>query len=95
MSTSDKTIKIVSLAVTDRLITVHLSDGRVVSNPLAWYPRLRRARPAQRKAFEISGGGYAVHWKALDEDLSAQGLARGIPSVEYRKPGRRLRKSAE
>jgi uncharacterized protein DUF2442 len=104
MSISDDSTKIVSLTFTSKLITVHLSNGQVVSNPLEWYPRLYKASAAQRKDFEISGGGYAVHWEELDEDLSAEGLARGVPSFEYRKPiprvprrkvaARRLKRSA-
>ncbi|MBI4626087.1 MAG: DUF2442 domain-containing protein [Verrucomicrobia bacterium] len=46
--------------------------------------RLLKASPGDRQAFEISGDGYSVHWATLDEDLSAQGIAAGIPSVEYR-----------
>lgn len=69
--------------VTDHFLTVRLSDGRVVSNPLEWYPRLLKGSPGDRQAFEISGGGYGVHWSTLDEDLSAKGIAAGIPSVDF------------
>jgi len=85
MSTSNNPVKIASLVVTDHHLTARLSDGRVVSNPLEWYPRLQKASPEERNAFEISGEGYAVHWESLDEDLSAKGIAEGIPSVEYRR----------
>jgi hypothetical protein len=84
MNTSNKSARIVSLTVTDQHLTASLSDGRIVSNPLDWYPRLRKASATDRNAFEISGGGYGVHWEKLDEDLSAAGIAEGIPSVEYR-----------
>jgi hypothetical protein len=84
MSTSKTSISILSVVVTDRHLVAHLSDGREVSNPLRWYPRLLRASVEDRNAFEISGGGYAVHWEKLDGDLSAKGIAEGIPSVEYR-----------
>jgi hypothetical protein len=94
MSISETSAKILSVTFTDRLITVRLSDGRIVSNPLEWYPRLHRASPAERNAFEISGGGYGVHWEDLDEDLSALGLAQGVPSVEYRKSTGRLPRGA-
>ena len=90
MSISDHSSRIVSLTLTSKLIRVHLSNGQIVINPLEWYPRLCKASAAQRNAFEISGGGYAVHWEELDEDLSAEGLARGIPSFEYRKSARRV-----
>ena len=83
MNTSNPSAKIVSVVVTDHYLTVRYHDGRVVNNPLEWYPRLLRASRADRQAFEISGDGYGAHWEALDEDLSAKGIAAGIPSVEY------------
>jgi len=84
MSISKNEIKILSLTFTDTHLTARLSDGRVVSNPLKWYPRLFKAAAKDRNAFEFSGDGYGVHWEKLDEDLSAKGIAAGIPSVEYR-----------
>jgi hypothetical protein len=84
MNTSKHVAKIRSLAVTSSHLTAKFSDGRTVSNPLKWYPRLLKAAPKDRSAFEISGDGYAVHWEKLDEDLSAKGIAEGVPSLEYR-----------
>lgn len=60
----------------DRLI-VDLMDGRTISVPLAWYPRLLAATPQQRSNWEIAGGGYGIHWPEIDEDLSTEGLLRG------------------
>lgn len=77
-------IRIHSLAFTPSCLIARLSDGRTVRHPLKWYPRLLRASVRDRKDFEISGGGYAVHWETLDEDLSARGIADGVPSLEYR-----------
>lgn len=54
---------------------VGLSDGRVVGVPLAWFPRLVRATPVEREAFELSPFG--IHWAALDEDVSVEGLLAG------------------
>ena len=54
---------------------VHLSDGRTLGVPLAWFPRLLNASEDQRTAFEISATG--IHWEALDEDISVQGLIEG------------------
>ncbi|PRY92950.1 uncharacterized protein DUF2442 [Hasllibacter halocynthiae] len=54
---------------------VGLSDGRTVGVPLAWFPRLMAASPAEREAVEI--GAYGLHWEALDEDVSVQGLLAG------------------
>lgn len=63
-------------AMQDRL-TVELMDGRSNSVPLAWYPRLAKATPAQLSRWEVAGGGYGIHWPEIDEDLSTEGLLRG------------------
>ena len=60
----------------DRL-TVELMDGRAISVPLVWYPRLAKATAAQLARWEIAGGGYGIHWPEIDEDLSTEGLLRG------------------
>lgn len=65
---------------TEDSLSVNLRDGRVISVPLAWYPRLLRATPAQRNNWKISGGGYGIHWPDIDEDLSTEGLLRGSPA---------------
>ena len=59
----------------DDSLWVHLDDGRVISVPLAWFPRLLAARPEQRSQFELSPRG--IHWEALDEDISIDGLLAG------------------
>jgi hypothetical protein len=59
------------------LMHVTLTDGRVLSVPLAWFPILRKATPKQRERFEIGGGGISLHWPELDEDLSIAGLMAG------------------
>lgn len=64
----------------DSLI-VDLMDGRTISVPLAWYPRLMHATLAERAIWEIAGGGYGIHWPEIDEDLSTEGLLRGAPAV--------------
>lgn len=56
---------------------VQLTDGRTVSVPLLWFPRLLAARPEQRQQVEIGGGGRGLHWDELDEDLSVAGLLGG------------------
>ena len=81
--TSRSMIKIRSLSFTRSHLTAKFSNGRTVSNPLKWYPRLWKATANDRNAFEFSGGGYGVHWERLDEDLSAKGIADGVPSIEY------------
>ena len=57
-----------------------LKDGRTISVPLAWYPRLLRATAQERNNWQIAGGGYGIHWPAIDEDLSTEGLLRGAPA---------------
>ncbi len=64
----------------DASLIVDLMDGRTISVPLAWYPRLLHATPAQRAAWEPSAGGYGIHWPGIDEDLSTEGLLRGAPA---------------
>lgn len=65
---------------TDDLITVDLIDGRSISVPLVWYPRLLHASAAQRLNWEPSAAGFGIHWPDLDEDLSTDGLLRGAPA---------------
>lgn len=81
----------ISAKVTDeRVLDVHfdehslivdLMDGRTISVPLAWYPRLATATAEQRAHWEKCGGGYGVHWPDVDEDLSTEGLLRGAPAA--------------
>ena len=61
-------------------ITVFLMDGRAISVPLVWYPRLYHATLEQREAWGICGGGYGLHWEDIDEDLSTEGMLRGAPA---------------
>jgi hypothetical protein len=73
--------RIADVRIDDAYLTVELMDGRIISAPLAWYPRLLNASPEQRGGWERAGGGYGLHWPALDEDLSTEGLLRGAPPV--------------
>jgi hypothetical protein len=66
--------------VTEDAISVDLFDGRVITVPLAWYPRLLHATPEERANWGIAGAGYGIHWPDLDEDLTTQGLLRGAPA---------------
>lgn len=72
--------KVRDVHFTEDVIAVDLEDGRTVSVPLAWFPRLLHASHAQRTRWEVSGGGYGVHWPEIDEDLSTEGLLRGAPA---------------
>ena len=61
-------------------VSVELMDGRTITAPLAWYPKLLNATAKQRANWAVSGGGYGIHWPDLDEDLSTEGLLRGAPA---------------
>jgi Protein of unknown function (DUF2442) len=61
----------------EAMMHVHLTDGRIISAPLLWFPGLHEATPEQRKQYEIGGGGVGLHWPDLDEDLSVAGLLAG------------------
>ena len=64
----------VEVACSDDALTVVLDDGRTVSVPLMWFPRLLNATPKQRKEWEFIGGGIGIHWEAIDEDISVASL---------------------
>lgn len=68
--------------VNDAELTVHLEDGRSITTPLEWYPRLVFATPDELQNFRLTGGGYGLHWPDLDEDLSVKGMLAGRPSSE-------------
>jgi hypothetical protein len=67
---------------TEAELEVSLADGRRLAVPLAWYPRLLHASPAQRQRWELIGEGEGIHWPEVDEDLSVAGLLAGEPSQE-------------
>jgi len=68
--------------VTDDALTVALLDGRSVSVPLSWYPRLAGGSSAERQNWQLLGGGHGIHWPDLDEDISVDDLLAGRPSGE-------------
>jgi hypothetical protein len=72
----------VGLAVTEDALRVDLSDGRTLSVPLAWFPRLLHATSAERDDWRLIGDGEGVHWPAIDEDISIEALIAGRPSAE-------------
>lgn len=72
--------RVADVNFTEDELSVALMDGRTISVPLAWYPRLLGATEAQRSNWEISGGGYGIHWPDVDEDLSTEGMLRGAPA---------------
>ena len=85
----DPRLRARDVRVSEETLSVLLADGRTISVPLEWYPRLHRASPAQRANWRLIGQGDGIHWPDIDEDISTIGLLEGLPSVEYRKATRR------
>jgi hypothetical protein len=71
-----------SVHFSDDSLTVRLDDGRALSVPLTWYPRLLDGTIAERETYELIGDGEGIHWPALDEDVSVKGLLAGRRSAE-------------
>jgi hypothetical protein len=71
-----------SVRITDDSLHVDLSDGRTISVPLAWHPRLLHARPSERNNWRLIALGRGIHWESLDEDISVEGLLAGRTSGE-------------
>jgi len=82
MSTSEPRAgeRITAVRLTEDDLTVDLLDGRTMTVPLAWYPRLVNASERERNNFRIIGGGYVINWPDVDEHLSSQGLLAGAPA---------------
>jgi hypothetical protein len=82
VTSSDRSFeaRVRTVRVTNDELRVDLVDGRSVSVPLAWYPRLSEASESERANWQISAGGYGIHWPDLDEDLSVEGILRGAPA---------------
>ena len=73
-------VGIQDIKVTSSALTIELSDGRSISAPLVWYPRLLNASSKERNNWELIGEGHGIHWPDLDEDLSVEGMLRGWKS---------------
>ena len=72
----------VNATITEDTLSVDLEDGRTISVPIGWYPRLAYGTPAERANFQISGAGYGIHCHDLDEDIGVEGLLLGKKSTE-------------
>jgi hypothetical protein len=70
------------VTVTDDTLAVDLEDGRSISVPIGWYPRLAHGTTVERANNQISGAGYGIHWPDLDEDIGVEGLLLGKKSTE-------------
>jgi hypothetical protein len=80
--------RVADVKFTKDTISVALRDGRTITVPLAWYPRLFNATTAQRRNWRVAGGGFGIHWPDIDEDLSTEGLLRGAPAPRPRQVDR-------
>ena len=89
MPTADE--RVLGVEFSDDDLSVSLRDGRVISVPLTWYPRLLSATPPQRNNWKIAGGGYGIHWPDVDEDLSAEVCFAARPRRGPTPSGVRLR----
>jgi len=76
--------RVTGVTFTKDTLRVSMRDGRTITVPLAWYPRLFNATAAQRRNWRLAGAGYGIHWPEIDEDLSTEGLLRGAPSPRIR-----------
>lgn len=74
--------RVVEVRFGEDTFSVSLADGRTITVPLAWYPRLLHATAEQRENWQISGGGFGIHWPEIDEDLGSKGLLAGSPAPE-------------
>ncbi|MDM7952961.1 MAG: DUF2442 domain-containing protein [Cyanobium sp. CZS 25K] len=76
--------RVLEVACTEDKLTVDLADGRSISVPQVWHPRLLHAPSVERDNWEVAGGGFGIHWPDIDEDLSVEGLLRGAPSARVK-----------
>ncbi len=74
--------KAVNVTITDDAIVVDLSDGRTITAPLVWYPRLLQGNQRERNNWRLIGDGNGIHWQELDEDISVENIIFGQPSGE-------------
>jgi len=74
--------RVVNVTITEDTLSVDLEDGRTVSVPIGWFPRLAHGTPAERANVQIGGAGFGLHWPDLDEDIGVEGLLLGKRSME-------------
>ncbi|MDB9519854.1 DUF2442 domain-containing protein [Roseofilum reptotaenium CS-1145] len=79
-------IRVNQVLIHDDSFSVELMDGRTITVPLAWFPRLLSATSEQLQNWEICGGGYGIHWEDIDEDISTEGLLRGAAAPRRSSP---------
>jgi len=80
--TNINTPEAISVIVTEDSLSVDLRDGRTITVPLTWFPRILHGNSTERKSWKLMGNGKGIHWEELDEDISIEGLLAGWPSQE-------------
>ena len=85
----------IGVEVSESTLSVELNDGRTISVPVGWYPRLTHATRKERDNWKIIGGGQGIHWEDIDEDISVEGLLQGNPSGESQSSLRKWLKSRD
>jgi len=88
-ATEIASVRAQNVTISEDALTVDLNDGRTISVPLAWYPRLLHGRPDEWRNWRLIGTGEGIHWPDLDEDISVENLVLGRPSGENEKSLRR------
>jgi len=83
MSISHRTTdeRVDTVAFDEDNLSVGMMDGRTITVPLVWFPRLMNATTVERLNWQLTGGGYGIHWPAIDEDISTEGLLKGAPAA--------------
>jgi len=81
---TENRVRAQKVRITEDELQVELEDGRTISVPLAWFPRLWYGTPEERNQWQLIGGGEGIHWPQLDEDIAVHHLLAGIPSQESR-----------
>ena len=95
LTTELQKTKIIDVVVTDDTLTVNLGDGRTISAPVEWYPRLAHGTPQEKGKWRLIGHGAGIHWPGLDEDISLENLLLGKPSGESQESLQRWLKARE
>ena len=85
LAVDERPVPVRDVRVTSKALEVILRDGRTLSVPLEWYPRLAHGSPRERQHWRLIGDGIGIHWPDLDEDISISGLLAGLPSGESAK----------
>jgi hypothetical protein len=78
-----------NVVVSDDSLVIELADGRTISAPIAWYPRLLHGKPEERDNWRLIGQGEGIHWPDLDEDISVENILLGRPSGESQRSFKR------